>query len=64
MGLTAITTPDATTVVFHLATPFSDFNYVATIPQTAPVPPDKDTGASYQTAHRVHRPVRCSRATS
>jgi peptide/nickel transport system substrate-binding protein len=49
MGLTAITTPDSTTVVFHLAKPFSDFNYLATIPQTAPVPPDKDTGASYQT---------------
>jgi peptide/nickel transport system substrate-binding protein len=49
MGLTAIGTPDATTVVFHLAHPFSDFNYLVTIPQTAPVPPGKDTGASYQT---------------
>ncbi len=48
MGLTAIGTPDASTVVFHLAHPFSDFNYVMTIPQTAPVPPDKDTGANYQ----------------
>jgi peptide/nickel transport system substrate-binding protein len=49
MGLTAISTPDSTTVVFHLAKPFSDFDYLATIPQTAPVPPDKDTGTSYQT---------------
>ena len=49
MGLTAIDTPDSTTVVFHLAHPFSDFDYLVTIPQTAPVPPDKDTGASYQT---------------
>ncbi len=48
MGLTAITTPDPSTVVFHLAHPFSDFDYVVTIPQTAPVPPAKDTGASYQ----------------
>ena len=48
MGLTAITTPDTSTVVFHLAHPFSDFDYVVTIPQSAPVPPDKDTGASYQ----------------
>jgi peptide/nickel transport system substrate-binding protein len=48
MGLTAITTPDPTTVVFHLKAPFSDFNYVVSIPQTAPVPPGKDTGASYQ----------------
>ena len=47
-GLTAVTTPDPTTVVFHLAKPFADFNYVAAIPQTAPVPPDKDTGANYQ----------------
>jgi peptide/nickel transport system substrate-binding protein len=49
MGLTAIDTPDSTTVVFHLAKPFSDFDYLATLPQTAPVPPDKDTGTSYQT---------------
>jgi ABC-type transport system substrate-binding protein len=49
MGLTAVDTPDATTIVFHLAHPFADFNYVVAIPQTAPVPPDKDTGASYQT---------------
>ncbi len=48
MGLTAIDTPNATTVVFHLAHPFADFNYVAAIPQTAPVPPGKDTGANYQ----------------
>jgi peptide/nickel transport system substrate-binding protein len=48
MGLTAIDTPDPTTIVFHLASPFADFNYVAAIPQTAPVPPDKDTGANYQ----------------
>ena len=48
MGLTAVTTPNPTTVVFHLAKPFSDFNYVVTIPQTAPVPPNKDTGAKYQ----------------
>src|SRR6266702_3487287 len=48
MGLTAVTTPNATTVVFHLAHPFADFNYVAAIPQTAPVPPDKDTGTKYQ----------------
>ncbi len=48
MGLTAVDTPNATTVVFHLAKPFADFNYVAAIPQTAPVPPNKDTGANYQ----------------
>ena len=48
MGLNAVQTPNATTIVFHLARPFADFNYVVAIPQTAPVPPNKDTGANYQ----------------
>ena len=48
MGLTAIDTPNATTIVFHLAHPFADWNYVMTIPQTAPIPPAKDTGTNYQ----------------
>src|SRR6266705_1690939 len=39
MGLTSITTPDASTIVFHLAKPFSEFNYVVALPQTPPVPP-------------------------
>ena len=48
MGLTAITTPDPTTIVFHLKQPFASFNYVVAFPQTAPVPPAKDTGTNYQ----------------
>ena len=48
MGLKAVQTPNPTTIVFHLAHPFADFNYVTAIPQTAPVPPNKDTGANYQ----------------
>jgi peptide/nickel transport system substrate-binding protein len=48
MGLTAVQTPDATTIVFHLAHPFADFNDVVAMPQTAPVPPAKDTGPNYQ----------------
>ena len=48
MGLNAVTTPNPTTIVFHLAKPFADFNYVVAFPQTAPVPPNKDTGANYQ----------------
>jgi ABC-type transport system substrate-binding protein len=47
MGLTSITTPDPYTIQFHLQKPFPDFNYVAALPQTAPVPPDKDIGANY-----------------
>ena len=47
-NLTSIDTPDSTTIVFHLNQPFADFNYVVAFPQTAPVPPAKDTGANYQ----------------
>ena len=28
--------------------PFADFDYVAALPQTAPVPQAKDTGSNYQ----------------
>ena len=48
MGLTAVTTPNPTTIVFHLAHPFADFDYVTALPQTAPVPPSRDSGAKYQ----------------
>lgn len=42
-----IATPDATTIVFHLQQAFGEFDYVAALPQTDPVPQAKDTGASY-----------------
>jgi peptide/nickel transport system substrate-binding protein len=48
MGLTAIDTPNDTTVVFHLQHPFADFDYLVSMPQTAPVPVAKDTGTKYQ----------------
>jgi peptide/nickel transport system substrate-binding protein len=48
LDLTSVTTPDNYTIQFHLVSPFPDFNYVASLPQTAPVPPDKDTGTNYQ----------------
>jgi peptide/nickel transport system substrate-binding protein len=47
-NLTSVTTPNATTIVFNLKVPFADFNYVVAFPQTAPVPPSKDTGTNYQ----------------
>jgi peptide/nickel transport system substrate-binding protein len=47
-GLTAIQTPNPATIVFQLNRPFADFNYVVAFPQTAPVPPNKDTGTNYQ----------------
>jgi ABC-type transport system substrate-binding protein len=46
--LTSVVTPNATTIEFHLAKPFADMNYVAAIPQTAPVEKAKDKGANYQ----------------
>jgi peptide/nickel transport system substrate-binding protein len=48
MGLTSVTTPDPSTIVFQLKQPFADFNYVVAFPQTAPVPPAKDKGTNYQ----------------
>ncbi|MER6467931.1 ABC transporter substrate-binding protein [Streptomyces collinus] len=46
-GIDSIETPDAQTIVFHLAKPFADFDYLATFSQTAPVPQAKDDGAKY-----------------
>jgi peptide/nickel transport system substrate-binding protein len=48
LGLTSVQTPDPATIVFRLRQPFADFDYVAAMPQTVPVPPARDTGASYQ----------------
>jgi len=48
MGLTAIDTPDATTLVFHLQSPFPDLPYVLAFPNTAPVLPSADKGGNYQ----------------
>ncbi|KJS54916.1 ABC transporter substrate-binding protein [Streptomyces rubellomurinus subsp. indigoferus] len=46
--LDSIETPDAKTIVFHLAKPEGDFPYLATQTQFAPVPKAKDTGTKYQ----------------
>jgi peptide/nickel transport system substrate-binding protein len=47
-SLSSVDTPDATTIVFHLASAFPDFPYVLAFPNSAPVPKAKDTGANYQ----------------
>jgi len=47
-GLKAIETPDDTTIIFHLKKPFAGFDYMASIPSTAPVPAAKDTGTEYK----------------
>ncbi|MGW2520064.1 ABC transporter substrate-binding protein [Streptomyces sp. NPDC001617] len=46
-GLTAIETPDARTIVFHLNKPEGEFPYLATQTQFTPVPKAKDTGTKY-----------------
>ena len=47
-GLTAIDTPNATTLVFHLQAPFPDLPYVLAFPSSAPVLQSADTGSNYQ----------------
>ncbi|MGA5035698.1 ABC transporter substrate-binding protein [Streptomyces capoamus] len=47
-GLSAIETPDARTIVFHLVKPEGEFPYLATQTQFAPVPKGKDTGTKYE----------------
>jgi peptide/nickel transport system substrate-binding protein len=48
MGLTAIDVPNATTLVFHLQSPFPDLPYVLGFPNSAPVPASADKGSNYQ----------------
>jgi peptide/nickel transport system substrate-binding protein len=44
----AIETPDEYTIVFHMKKAFAAFDYLASQPNTMPVPKDKDTGAKYR----------------
>jgi peptide/nickel transport system substrate-binding protein len=47
-NLKSIETPDAKTIVFHLKSAFSGFDYFAQLPATAPVPAAKDKGSKYK----------------
>ncbi|MFD4791348.1 ABC transporter substrate-binding protein [Streptomyces sp. NPDC058459] len=47
-GLSAIETPDARTLVFHLNKPEGEFPFLATQTQFTPVPKSKDTGTKYE----------------
>ncbi|MFI0479990.1 ABC transporter substrate-binding protein [Actinomadura sp. 9N215] len=49
-GLKSIETPDDQTIVFHLNTPFQEFDYLVGMSQTMPVPKAKDTGLKYESA--------------
>jgi peptide/nickel transport system substrate-binding protein len=46
-GVSGIQTPNATTIVFTLKQSVSDFDYLMTLAQTAPVEQSKDTGLTY-----------------
>jgi len=48
LGLKAVETPDDQTIVFHLKSSFSGFDYFAQLPATMPVPQAKDTGSKYK----------------
>ncbi len=54
MGLTSVTTPNSTTIQFHLQHPFADFNYVVAIPQSTPVQPAWDTGQHAGANFQLH----------
>ena len=64
MGLNAVQTPNATTIVFHLAKPFADFNYVVAIPQTAPVAAEQGHRGQLPAAPDTPPGRTSSRATS
>jgi peptide/nickel transport system substrate-binding protein len=44
---TAISTPDANTIVFHLQTAHADFPYAAAMPNIGAIEKSKDTGSKY-----------------
>lgn len=54
LGLKAIDTPDDSTIVFHTKAPFSEFDYFAQLPQTAPVPMAKDQGPNGGANYKTH----------
>jgi peptide/nickel transport system substrate-binding protein len=47
LGLKTVETPDDSTIIFHLAKPYSDFQYLLAMPGSGPVPVKRDTGAQY-----------------
>ena len=46
-GKPSMETPDDTTITFHLASPYVDFNYLMTLGPSSPIPASADKGAKY-----------------
>lgn len=53
-GVSGILTPDNTTIIFNLKQPFADFNYLMTLPETAPIEPSTDAGRNGGAAYQQH----------
>jgi peptide/nickel transport system substrate-binding protein len=49
-GAPSMDTPDATTITFHLASTYSDWDYLMAVAASAPVPQKRDTGNNYTKA--------------
>jgi peptide/nickel transport system substrate-binding protein len=47
LGLKSVTTPDDKTIVFKLAAPYADFQYLLAMPGAGPVPKARDNGDKY-----------------
>ena len=60
----AILTPDDLTIVFKLKAPIGQFDQLAQLPDTSPVPKAKDTGAKYQETIVASGPYKFDNYTS
>jgi peptide/nickel transport system substrate-binding protein len=59
-----LTTPDPKTLRFEFAKPRCDLPFAVSLPTTAPVPPDKDTGVNYDTAPFSSGPYKITKNTA
>ncbi|MDX6287263.1 MAG: peptide/nickel transport system substrate-binding protein [Frankiales bacterium] len=57
LGLSSIETPDDNTIIFRLNQPFGDFNYLAAMPGTTPVPIAYDQNTKTGGARYTFKPV-------
>ncbi|MFC5822851.1 ABC transporter substrate-binding protein [Nonomuraea insulae] len=60
---TAIETPDARTITFHLKKPLATFDHLVQLPETVPVPKAKDTRGTYRSGVVSSGPYQIESAT-